>query len=104
MAAAPYLLRLADFSSTYSADLPTGASDPTAWAAVIRRQAVTLRPKAKDVVLFGSPGGYGPRNWLDSSQEKLLHLWGVPGSGRLIHPREAVSAEVLNSSRRFRRS
>ena len=44
------------------------------------------------------PAGYGPGNWLHNSQQKLLHLWDVPGSGRLIRLHEAVSAKALSSS------
>lgn len=58
MAAARICFGLADFSSISSAEMPTGASRATAWAAVFRMHAAAaLRLKAKDVVLFGCPGG-----------------------------------------------
>jgi len=47
----------------------------------------------EDAVFLVTPEGYGAGNWLHSSQQKLLQLWGVPGSGRLIRLREAVSAD-----------
>ena len=81
------------FCSTYSAQLPTDAGrTPRGWPYPLTYDGCPATD-GEDAVFLVTPEGYGAGNWLHSSQQKLLHLWGVPGSGRLIRLREAVSAD-----------